>query len=184
MRTNLCRLSFYLTPKIHLKARCRPSKGLCGHVVLGGSSGQSGFRRGTLCLASSVSNIPSASDQDLATYSRLNVIDTLRQRGLLQDITNPELETLASKESLNVYCGFDPTAESLHLGNLLGIIVLSWFQRCGHTPVALLGGATGRVGDQSGTILLLCMHCVMEVYVHLKNAGEICREVGRKTCHG
>ena len=42
-----------------------------------------------------------------------------------------------------MYCGFDPTADSLHLGNLLGIIVLAWFQRCGHTPVALLGGATG-----------------------------------------
>ena len=49
-----------------------------------------------------------------------------------------------------VYCGFDPTAESLHLGNLLGILVLAWFQRCGHVPVALLGGATGRVGDPSG----------------------------------
>ena len=49
-----------------------------------------------------------------------------------------------------MYCGFDPTAESLHLGNLLGIIVLTWFQRCGHRPVALLGGATGRVGDPSG----------------------------------
>jgi tyrosyl-tRNA synthetase len=53
-----------------------------------------------------------------------------------------------------VYCGFDPTAESLHLGNLLGIIVLSWFQRFGHVPVALLGGATGRVGDPSGEFFL------------------------------
>jgi tyrosyl-tRNA synthetase len=57
---------------------------------------------------------------------------------------------VASATSLSVYCGFDPTADSLHLGNLLGIIVLSWFQRCGHAPVALLGGATGRVGDPSG----------------------------------
>jgi tyrosyl-tRNA synthetase len=57
---------------------------------------------------------------------------------------------VATATSLSVYCGFDPTADSLHLGNLLGIIVLSWFQRCGHTPVALLGGATGRVGDPSG----------------------------------
>ena len=57
---------------------------------------------------------------------------------------------VASSTSLSVYCGFDPTADSLHLGNLLGIIVLSWFQRCGHTPVALVGGATGRVGDPSG----------------------------------
>lgn len=79
-----------------------------------------------------------------------NVIEVLRSRGLLQEITSPELEVASTKESLLVYCGFDPTADSLHLGNLLGIIVLSWFQRCGHRPVALLGGATGRVGDPSG----------------------------------
>lgn len=77
-------------------------------------------------------------------------MEVLRSRGLVQDVTSPELEAAAARESLLVYCGFDPTAESLHLGNLLGIIVLSWFQRCGHRPVALLGGATGRVGDPSG----------------------------------
>ncbi|KAL0296759.1 UNVERIFIED_CONTAM: Tyrosine--tRNA ligase, chloroplastic/mitochondrial [Sesamum radiatum] len=49
--------------------------------------------------------------------------------------------------------GFDPTAQSLHLGNLLGIIVLSWFLRCGHQAVALVGGATGRIGDPSGKSL-------------------------------
>eukprot|EP00775_Hariotina_reticulata_P008642 gene8642-8823_t len=49
-----------------------------------------------------------------------------------------------------MYCGFDPTADSLHLGNLLGIIVLAWAGACGHQPIALLGGATGRVGDPSG----------------------------------
>jgi tyrosyl-tRNA synthetase len=79
-----------------------------------------------------------------------NIVQVLRSRGLLQEITSPELEAAAASESLLVYCGFDPTADSLHLGNLLGIIVLSWFQRCGHRPVALLGGATGRVGDPSG----------------------------------
>ena len=78
------------------------------------------------------------------------MIEVLRSRGLVQEITSPELEIASTKESLLVYCGFDPTADSLHLGNLLGIIVLSWFQRCGHRPVALLGGATGRVGDPSG----------------------------------
>lgn len=65
-------------------------------------------------------------------------------------MTSQELEAAAAAEPLLVYCGFDPTAESLHLGNLLGIVVLAWFQRCGHVPVALLGGATGRVGDPSG----------------------------------
>ncbi|EEH55802.1 uncharacterized protein MICPUCDRAFT_2459, partial [Micromonas pusilla CCMP1545] len=79
------------------------------------------------------------------------VVDVLRERGLLDACTNEdELREAAGDGSLSVYCGFDPTADSLHLGNLLGIVVLAWFQRCGHTPIALLGGATGRVGDPSG----------------------------------
>lgn len=81
---------------------------------------------------------------------RSNVVATLRARGLIQDVSSPELERAALRAPLAVYCGFDPTAESLHLGNLLGIMVLRWFQASGHTPVALLGGATGRVGDPSG----------------------------------
>ena len=83
------------------------------------------------------------------------MVDVLRERGLLDAVTNEAgLRAAASLSTssapLRVYCGFDPTAPSLHLGNLLGIIVLAWFQRCGHTPVALVGGATGRVGDPSG----------------------------------
>ncbi|KAI8472368.1 MAG: hypothetical protein J3K34DRAFT_367411 [Monoraphidium minutum] len=79
-----------------------------------------------------------------------NVVQVLRERGLIQEVTSDDLEAAAARGPLSVYCGFDPTADSLHLGNLLGIIVLAWFQRCGHTPVALVGGATGRVGDPSG----------------------------------
>ncbi|XP_056699460.1 LOW QUALITY PROTEIN: tyrosine--tRNA ligase, chloroplastic/mitochondrial-like [Spinacia oleracea] len=83
-----------------------------------------------------------------------NVVEILEQRGLIESITSENLRSACSlKDShppLKVYCGFDPTAESLHLGNLIGIIVLSWFQRCGHKPVAVLGGATGLVGDPSG----------------------------------
>lgn len=60
------------------------------------------------------------------------------------------LKKAAEERVLRVYCGFDPTADSLHLGNLLGIIVLEWFSRCGHAPIALVGGATARVGDPSG----------------------------------
>ena len=86
-----------------------------------------------------------------ATSNRPDVLDVLKQRGLLAECTNETaLRAAASQNSLSVYCGFDPTADSLHLGNLLGIVVLAWFQRCGHVPVALLGGATGRVGDPSG----------------------------------
>ncbi|CAI9777996.1 unnamed protein product [Fraxinus pennsylvanica] len=85
--------------------------------------------------------------------SRLNVVNILEERGLLESLTSDSLKSACSDPSLpalRVYCGFDPTAESLHLGNLLGIIVLSWFLRCGHKVVALVGGATGRVGDPSG----------------------------------
>ena len=80
-----------------------------------------------------------------------DVVQVLRERGLLQDSTNEEaLRDLATCERVTVYCGFDPTADSLHLGNLLGIIVLAWFARAGHSVVALCGGATGLVGDPSG----------------------------------
>lgn len=60
-----------------------------------------------------------------------NVVQTLRERGLVQEVTSEQLQQLTLSQSVPVYCGFDPTADSLHLGNLLGIIVLSWFQRCG-----------------------------------------------------
>ncbi|GER52307.1 tyrosine--tRNA ligase [Striga asiatica] len=82
--------------------------------------------------------------------SRQNVVEILEERGLLESLTS---DALRRQSDIRVYCGFDPTAESLHLGNLLGIIVLSWFLRCGHRAVALVGGATGRVGDPSGKSL-------------------------------
>ncbi|XP_060172141.1 tyrosine--tRNA ligase, chloroplastic/mitochondrial [Lycium barbarum] len=81
-----------------------------------------------------------------------NILHILEQRGLLESVTSDSLRD-PNLGPLKVYCGFDPTAESLHLGNLLGLIVLSWFLRCGHNAVALIGGATGRVGDPSGKSL-------------------------------
>ena len=77
------------------------------------------------------------------------VVACLRERGLIDAMTSEDLE----KELLSpskVYIGFDPTADSLHLGNFMGMVVLAWFQRFGHTPVVLLGGATGKIGDPSG----------------------------------
>jgi len=90
--------------------------------------------------------VPSAATQ----IKGRNIVDVLRDRGLLDAVTNEEELRKAAESPMKVYCGFDPTADSLHLGNLLGILVLVWFQKCGHTPVALLGGATARVGDPSG----------------------------------
>ena len=84
------------------------------------------------------------------SYSMASRQGDSEQPATSQDVANAELEQTACRTSLSVYLGFDPTADSLHLGHLLGIIVLKWFQKCGHEPVALLGGATGRIGDPSG----------------------------------
>ena len=78
-----------------------------------------------------------------------NVIDLLEQRGFIDAMTAQDMSAIAN-QPLKVYCGFDPTGDSLHLGNLVSIMGLAWFQRCGHTPVALVGGATGLIGDPSG----------------------------------
>ncbi|CAA7395608.1 unnamed protein product [Spirodela intermedia] len=89
-----------------------------------------------------------------AAARRHNVVDILKERGLLDSVTGEDLlRSACAGGAVGVYCGFDPTAESLHLGNLLGIIVLSWFRRCGHRVFALIGGATARVGDPSGKSL-------------------------------
>jgi tyrosyl-tRNA synthetase len=78
-----------------------------------------------------------------------NLIEELKWRGLLQDII-PGTEEQLCKEPTSAYVGFDPTADSLHIGSLIPIIVLVHFQKYGHKPVALVGGATGMVGDPSG----------------------------------
>ncbi|MEO8086450.1 MAG: tyrosine--tRNA ligase [Bacteroidota bacterium] len=78
-----------------------------------------------------------------------NFVEELRWRGMLQDIM-PGTEELLNKESVTGYIGFDPTSDSLGVGNLVQIMILLHFQRCGHKPIALVGGATGMVGDPSG----------------------------------
>jgi len=79
----------------------------------------------------------------------MNFIEELRWRGLIQDMT-PELEEAAASGKLTAYIGFDPTAPSLHIGNMVPIMLLVHLQRHGHKPIALVGGATGRIGDPSG----------------------------------
>ena len=71
-------------------------------------------------------------------YRRQPHVDCMGEM-FVQDIANDKLNSAAGQQKLKVYCGFDPTAASLHIGNLLGIIVLRWFQLCGHDTVALLG---------------------------------------------
>ncbi len=79
----------------------------------------------------------------------MSLITELQERNLIQDIM-PGTEELLSKEMVSAYIGFDPTADSLHIGNLLPITLLMRLQRAGHKPYALVGGATGMVGDPSG----------------------------------
>lgn len=78
-----------------------------------------------------------------------NVIDVLKERGFIEAMTSEELRSMAEKP-FKVYCGFDPTADSLHLGHMVALMGLAWFQRFGHTPIAIIGGATGMIGDPSG----------------------------------
>lgn len=75
-------------------------------------------------------------------------IQELRWRGMLQDMT-PEIEEHLAKGMASAYLGFDPTADSLHIGHLVGVMTLLHFQRAGHKPFALVGGATGMIGDPS-----------------------------------
>jgi len=79
----------------------------------------------------------------------MNLIEELRWRGMIQDIM-PGTEEQLLKELTSAYVGFDPTADSLHIGSLVPILLLKHLQLCGHKPYALVGGATGMVGDPSG----------------------------------
>ena len=80
-----------------------------------------------------------------------NILDTLRARGFIkQTVYEDELYKLLGSESVPFYIGFDPTADSLHVGHFLALLAMSWMQRAGHKPIALIGGGTGMIGDPSG----------------------------------
>jgi tyrosyl-tRNA synthetase len=79
----------------------------------------------------------------------MNFVEELKWRGMIHDIM-PGTEELLNKEMTSGYIGFDPTADSLHIGHMVQVMLLMHFQRAGHTPVALVGGATGMIGDPSG----------------------------------
>ena len=79
----------------------------------------------------------------------MNFVEDLQWRGMLHDIM-PGTEEQLKKEQTSAYLGIDPTADSLHIGHLVGVMVLKHFQLAGHKPIALIGGATGMIGDPSG----------------------------------
>jgi tyrosyl-tRNA synthetase len=78
-----------------------------------------------------------------------NFVEELKWRGMVHDAM-PQTEEHLMEAMRSAYVGFDPTADSLHIGNLVPIMLLAHFQRAGHRPVALVGGATGMIGDPSG----------------------------------
>ncbi|PKA82662.1 tyrosyl-tRNA synthetase [Ulvibacter sp. MAR_2010_11] len=78
-----------------------------------------------------------------------NFVEELQWRGMVHDVM-PETEAHLMEQMRAAYVGFDPTADSLHIGNLVPIMLLAFYQRCGHKPFALVGGATGMIGDPSG----------------------------------
>jgi tyrosyl-tRNA synthetase len=107
----------------------------------------------------------------------MNILDELEWRGLIADCTGrTELENRLKSGPLTLYCGFDPTADSLHVGNLVPLIGLRRFQIAGHIPIALAGGSTGSIGDPSGKAherqLLTC-----EVLDH--NIGRVKEQLTR-----
>src|SRR6266550_1184818 len=81
----------------------------------------------------------------------MNIYEELEWRGLIADCTDPvELNKRLRAGPMTLYAGFDPTADSLHVGNLVPLLALRRFQLFGHHPIALAGGATGSIGDPSG----------------------------------
>src|SRR2546428_9289603 len=81
----------------------------------------------------------------------MNLLEELQWRGLVQDCTDAaELTKRLATGPVTLYCGFDPTADSLHVGNLVPLLAMRRFQLFGHHPIAVAGGATGLIGDPSG----------------------------------
>src|SRR3954462_6702083 len=79
----------------------------------------------------------------------MSLYGDLEYRGIVKQVTDPQLEK-ALQKPLTLYCGFDPTSDSLHVGSLLPLLTLKRFQQAGHRPIAVVGGATGMIGDPSG----------------------------------
>ena len=80
-----------------------------------------------------------------------NVYDVLKERGFIEQCTDEDkVRELLQKEKIKFYIGFDPTADCLHVGHFMQVIIMMYMQKFGHTPVVLIGGGTGMVGDPSG----------------------------------
>src|SRR6476661_6431026 len=88
--------------------------------------------------------------EDQPTAAMSAFLEELRWRGLLESVTSDDLPAYLAARRRTLYVGFDPTADSLHLGNLIPVMALAHAQRHGHRPLVLVGGGTGLIGDPSG----------------------------------
>ncbi len=88
--------------------------------------------------------------QTLSSGVKFDVLQTLRERDLLVEVSDPLLEKRVREEPIGIYCGVDPTADSMHLGHLLPVVIMRWWQLAGHRLIWIVGGATGRIGDPGG----------------------------------
>ena len=105
------------------------------------------------------------------------LLDQLEQRGMIEQVTNrAALDELLAKPGQSIYVGFDPTADSLHVGHFLPVLMLARFQRAGHRPIVLVGGATGMIGDPSGRGSERQLLTVEDV---ARNAAAIHAQLGR-----
>ena len=94
---------------------------------------------------------PNVSKSNIRRINCMDIFKELQDRGLVYQHTDEEaLRKRLAAGPMTLYCGFDPTADSLHIGSLLPILVLKRFQLAGHKPIALVGGGTGLIGDPSG----------------------------------
>jgi tyrosyl-tRNA synthetase len=106
----------------------------------------------------------------------MNLLQELKWRGLLFDVTDPQLEELLEKESVTFYVGADPTANSLHVGHLISYLVSKRLQDAGHKPILVIGGGTGLIGDPSGRS---SERKLLTLEESLKNAEAITKQVKR-----
>jgi len=109
------------------------------------------------------------------TSTTANLYDTLAERGLVFQATHDDIRDRLATPTTG-YCGFDPTADSLHVGHLIPILALAHLQRCGHRPIVLIGGATGMIGDPSGKTEARQMLTREQIDA---NAQAIARQIGR-----
>ena len=102
----------------------------------------------------------------------MNFVEELKWRGMVHNMM-PGTEELLEKEMVTAYLGIDPTADSLHIGHLCGVMMLRHFQRCGHKPLALVGGATGMIGDPSGKCIKKQLGKFLDFESNAPNRAEL-----------